>query len=244
MSPQSTRAKRKDPEGKKANFLKRNRDWFIFFTSLLLLLSLVVKEQVRDKAKEKADTLANLRNMFYVRIDTLHVPDEIMANIDAMNLASPGSTIPHDQLETQLKKQLKVDFGASISSIHMVDTLSNLAKGLDLSEKDRTTLEDIKNRNVERGNAFKNISEALERHVVRAEDYDAAVRIAADASALDWEILNFGTALSDKADEEVAKLRKVYEWSAWISYLLALSLWYFAFLGKLYDVDLPEAVET
>jgi hypothetical protein len=29
-----------------------------------------------------------------------------------------------------------------------------------------------------------------------------------------------------------------------MSYLLALSLWYFAFLGKLYDVDLPEAVET
>src|SRR5260221_12644987 len=119
MTRHTNRAQREHSEGKKTKFLKRNRDWFIFFVSLLLLLSLVVKEQVRDKAKEEADTLANLRNMFYVRIDTLHAPDEIVANIDVMNLASPGSTIPHDQLETLLKKQLKVDFGASISSIHM-----------------------------------------------------------------------------------------------------------------------------
>lgn len=240
MTGHSNRAHREHSEGKKTNFLKRNRGWFIFLVSLLLLWSLMVKEQIRDKAKEEADTLANIRNMFYVRIDTLHAPDEIMANIDAMNLASPGSTIPREQLETQVKKQLKVDFRASIASIHMVDTLSNLAKVLDLSEKERTTLEDIENRNIERGDAFAKTSEALERHVVTAEDYDTAVRIAADASALDWNILDFGTALSDKADKEVAKLQKLYKWSSWISYFLAICLWYLAFLGKLYDVDLPE----
>jgi hypothetical protein len=178
--------------------------------------------------------------MFYLRIDTLHAPDEIMANIDAMSLASPGSTIPRDQLETEIKKQLKVDFRAGIATNHMADALSNLAEALDLTKKERTTLEAIGDRNVERGNAVKKISDALERQVVKAEDYDAAVRIAADASAVDSNILDFGTALSDRADNEVRKLRRRSKWSSGIAYFLAICLWDLSFLGKLYDVDLPE----
>jgi hypothetical protein len=242
MTRHANRAQKDHSEPRTPNFLQRHRDGFIVVVSLLLLLSLVVKELIRDKSKEEADTLDSLRNMFYLKIDTLRIPNEIMANIDVINRIPPGATIPPDQLETQLEKQLKIDFESSMSANHMVDTLSSLAKDLDLSEKDLTTLEDIENRNIERGNAFKKTGEALQRHDVKAEDYDAAVRIAADTSLLDWNILDFGTALADQADHEVKKLRKEYKWSAWVSYLLALALWYFAVLGKLYGVDLSEDI--
>ncbi len=221
------------------SYLKHHRDFFICLVSLLLLLSLIVREQFRDKAREKGEAVANVRNMFYLRMDVLRAPDVIIENIDAVNRSSRGSTIPTNQLEAELQKQLKNDFRVSIPSLHMVDTLSRMARALELSDKERITLKNIEDRNAERGQTFEKISNSLRDHTPTAQDYDAAVRIAADTADLDWNVLDFGTTLADKADAEVRLQETRYKWASAISYVLALCLWYLAFLGKLYDIDLP-----
>ncbi|MBZ5654220.1 MAG: hypothetical protein LAO56_02960 [Acidobacteriia bacterium] len=228
------------PKNKNQNFLKRNRRGFLYVVSLFLLLSLSVREQIRDKAKEEADTVATARNMFYLRIDTLRASDEIIKNIEVEDDASRGRAIPPDQLEAKVKEQLKVDFRASIASLHMADALSRLASVLELSEKEKSTLDQIQQRNIKRGDTFENVGKSLEKHTLTQTDYETAKSIANEASALDWDILSFGTRLSDQADTEVAKQEERYQWTSRVSYFLGLCLWYFAFLGKQYDVDLPE----
>src|ERR1051325_11116955 len=89
------------------SYLQRHRDFFICFVSLLLLVSLIVKEQYRDKAREEGETVANARNMFYLREDALHAPEAIIGNIDAVNRSLPGSAIAGNQLEAAIEKQLK-----------------------------------------------------------------------------------------------------------------------------------------
>jgi hypothetical protein len=222
-------------------YLKLHRHEFLFFVSLLLLLSLIIREQVRDTAKERVDKLVAARNMFYLRMDALRFADEIMENIEPVKDASLYTGLTKDQLQAQLKEQLKIDFRANMASNHMGDTLSNLARSLDLSEQERNAVDTIYKQNGERAHMFETIGKTLEKQTATEQDLRAAKKIASDASALDYKILDLGTTLADRADSEIDRQEEIYKWASGLSYVLGLCLWYLAFLGKRYDVDLPEA---
>lgn len=225
-------------------FSEMQHDWPIYLFSLLLLLSLIAREQLRDNAREEADKLRAAQALFLVRSDALRPSQEIMANIDVLSHSSPGAAIPKDQLESETKKQMKTDFQVGIVALHLVNTLDRLAEVLDLSEQERRTLEDIRSRNVERGNIITQITEALDQHRVTPQDYDRAVRIAYDTSVLDWDVLYLGTSLSDEADALITKNERNYQIFSWISYVLALFIWYLSLMGKIYKLDLPEEEAT
>jgi hypothetical protein len=148
--------------------------------------------------------------------------------------------LSNEKLEIEVKKQLKVDLSASIASLHMVDALDRLAKVLDLSEVEKAALERIKERNIARGDTFKEVGDALQRHSLTQTDLTTAKGIANDASALDWDVLDLGTSLSDKADKEVVREQSIYKWASTLLIMLTFCLWYLTFLSKLYGLDLPE----
>ena len=198
---------------KQHSFVEKHRYGLIWTVSLLLFASLFVREFFRETAREKADAVANARNLFYLRVDALRAPEEIIGNIEPENKAPLKSSLSYEELEIEVKRQLKVDFTASIASLHMVDALTRLADALDLSEKEKFALEHIQEGNIKRGDTFKMTSDSLRQHSLRESDLVAAKRIAKDASALDWDVLDLGTSLSDKADKEVSEEESIYKWA-------------------------------
>ena len=223
---------------KKRNLLEKQRHRLVWLVSVLLFASLFVRNFFQDKAKEEADAVANARNLFAVRMDALRAADQIIENIEP-DSAAPRPLTP-DELEGEVKKQLKVDFSTSIASLHMVDALGRLAKALDLSEEEKVTLQHIQERNEQRGDTFKRLGDSLQRHSLKGADLLTAKRIANDASALDWDVLDLGTSLSDEADREVARKESIYKWATNLLIVLGFCLWYLTVLSKRYGLDLPE----
>src|SRR6266567_4453179 len=174
-------------------YVTLHRHGFISLVSLSLLLSLIAREWIRDTAKEEADKLSAARNMFYLRVDSLGFADKIADNIEVGKTSPSDAHLTKDQVETQLRDQLKTDFRASMVSNHMGDTLSNLAKVVDLSDEERVKVDAVYNQNLERAHRFESLSKSLEEHTATEQDLNAAKKIANDASALDWTILDLGT---------------------------------------------------
>jgi hypothetical protein len=241
MSKQKSKADPAQPVSGIKGFLKRHRHAFIFFVSLLLLLSLFIREQIRDKAKEKLDGLQAARNMFYLRMDTLRFADEIIEHIEPAKETSPETVLKPGELETKLKEQLKIDFRANMASNHMGDTLSSLAKVVEVSGPENDSVQNIYKMNHERAARFEVLATSLEKHTVTEQDLRTAKTIASDASALDWQILDLGTILADKADREIGRQEAKYKRASLASYFLGVLLLSLYYLGKQYDEELPEA---
>jgi hypothetical protein len=214
------------PISKIRAFAQRNDRHIAIISGLLLLMTFIFKEIVRENVKESKDSLAGAENTFRIRSEFRLLHDEIK-NVDTRLRASDGK--PHSSLGAEMTEQaagLK-EYGDAIDED--MENITDLALSMSFDKTDPQEFA-----------AFLQGAEDVKKSEIPGTPFEAeiaATKAAADKfRSFDEDLMTGKNSLLEEVRAMEKKRERNYRIVTWMSYFLFLAASAIGLTGKLMNI--------